>query len=72
MILVIRPFHGGMRAYVLLGDRVWSGWFAVEPGLRQGCVLAPLLLNIFFATVTNVAYMRFKADKDHRHFGAPE
>ena len=60
MISVIRQFHDGMRACVRLDDRVCSRWFAVEQGLRQGCVLAPLLFKIFFAAVINVASTRFK------------
>ena len=64
MISVIRQFHDdGMRACVRLDDRVCSRWFAVEQGLRQGCVLAPLLFNIFFAAVINLASARVKADK---------
>ena len=63
MISAIRQFHDGMRACVRLDDRVCSRWFAVEQGLRQGCVLATLLFNIFFAAVINLASTRFKADK---------
>ena len=63
MISVIRQFHDGMQACVQLDDRVCSRWFAVEQGLHQGCVLAPLLFNIFFAAVINVASTRFKVDK---------
>ena len=63
IISVILQFHDGMRVCVRLDDKLGSGWFAVEQALRQGCVLTPLLFNIFSAAVTNVAYTRFKADK---------
>ena len=52
-----------MRACVRLDDRVCSRWFAVEQGIRQGCVLASLLFTISFAAVINVASTRFKADE---------
>ena len=54
-ISVIRQFHDGTRACVWLDNIVCSRWFAVEQGLRQGCVLAPLLFNIFFAVVIRLA-----------------
>ena len=63
MISVIRQFHDGIRACLRLDNRVCSRWFAVEQGLRQGCVLALILFNIFFAAVMNLASTRFKADK---------
>ena len=53
-----------MRACVRLDDGVCSGWFAVEQGLRQGCVLTPFVFNTFFTAVINVIYTRLKADKD--------
>ena len=63
MISVIRQFHDGMQACVRLDDRVCSRWFTVQRGLRQGCMLAPLMFNIFFAAVINMAPTRFKVDR---------
>ena len=63
MISVIRQFHDDIQACVRLDDKVCSGWFDVEQGLRQECVPAPLLFNIFAADI-NVAYTRFKGDSN--------
>ena len=62
MLAVIRQFHGGMQACGRLDDGECSDKFDVGQGLRQGCVLAPLLSNMFFTAVLRVAEKRFLAD----------
>ena len=62
MIDVIRQFHDGIRVRVRMDDGELSEWLEVTQGLQQGCVLSPLLLNIFFAAVMEVVLQRFSED----------
>ena len=59
---IIRQLHDGMQARVRLDDGECSEMFDVWQGLRQGCVLEPLLFDVFFTTVLRVADKRFLSD----------
>ena len=62
MIEVIRQFHDGMRACVRSDDGRFPERFEVAQELRQGCVLSPLLFNVFFAVILFVDLERFSKD----------
>ena len=47
MLKVICSLHDGMRAEVIIDGQV-APEFEVSNGLRQGCVIAPTLFNLYF------------------------
>ena len=50
VIRLIQLFHDGM-AFSVVDNGSMSKPFSVTNGTKQGCVLAPLLFSIFFATM---------------------
>ena len=64
MLTVIRQFHEGMRARVRTDDGEHSERFDVTQGLRQECVLSPLIFNISFAAATHAVVVCFSEDPD--------
>lgn len=50
-IAITRAFHDGMKASVVIGGEE-TPTFDVELGVKQGCVIAPVLFNIYLAAAT--------------------
>ncbi len=50
VLQLTQALHDGMQASIKLGGRLLPS-FAIKNGVRQGCVMAPLLFNIFYAAV---------------------
>jgi len=50
-LAVLRKFHDGMIAKVVIGGHK-SDPFPVNASVKQGCVLAPIIFNLFLVAVT--------------------
>ena len=61
LLAVTRALHVGMEARVRVGTHL-SDPFPVENGVRQGCVVAPALLNLFYGAA--LAEWRRRAPPD--------
>ncbi|KAL6484915.1 hypothetical protein MHYP_G00069600 [Metynnis hypsauchen] len=68
-VQMIHQFHDNMTGAVLSGGEA-SDPFEISNGVKQGCVLAPVLFNLFFTCVLNHAirdiedgvYLRYRLD----------
>ena len=55
LLSIIKSFHDDMMGTVLY-DGATSDPFNILSGMKQGCVLAPTLFEIFFATLLKHAF----------------
>lgn len=62
LLFIIGQFHDGLRVHVRLDDGECSGWFSVDQGLDQECVLPSLLFIIYVAAVISAVYKQLNAD----------
>ena len=55
LLSIMKSFHGNMKGTVLYNGAT-SDPFNILSGVKQGCVLAPTLFGIFFATLLKHAF----------------
>ena len=55
LLSIVKSFHDDMKGTVLY-DGITSDPFNILSGVKQGCVLAPTLFGIFFATLLKHAF----------------
>ena len=55
LLNIVKPFHDDIKGTVLY-DGATSDPFNIFSGVKQGCVLAPTLFGIFFATLLKHAF----------------
>ena len=46
LICLLRNLYPGQEAIVKIGHGM-TGWFQIEKGVRQGCILSPCLFNLY-------------------------
>ena len=57
LLKAVQSFHVDSRASIRVGNDV-SEWFPVNVGLRQGCVIFPLLFNVYMDGVVREVNLR--------------
>ena len=54
-IAILQQFHAGICAHVVMAGSQSSS-FPVEVGVKQGCVLAPIIFNLLLVAITLVSH----------------